>query len=204
MIPKRIFTIWLNDNPKLPVLVKKCIESQKILNYEHRLITLENTDRDSIYVRECIEAKNWVKASDYLRMYYIWKEGGIFLDADMEILSGKNFDDMLDTRFFTGYEFRGFIANSGCGSEPGHPLLKMYMDLLDRNFKGAGDMVFEPGLRLFCDLLTMSDRDKLGVKIYSTDYFYPYNHVTKEVKITNNTRVYHHYITTWYQDIGIR
>jgi len=71
------------------------------------------------------------------------------------------------------------------------------MYILDKNFKGDGDMVFEPGLRLFNDMICMSDLNKYDIKIYPSDYFCCYNWQKNEVKITENTRVYHHYLKAW-------
>ena len=108
MIPKRIFTIWLDENRKPPELVRRCIESQKIEGYEHRLITLENCYKDSPYMQQCLTSphlkKRYCKASDYLRMHYLLTEGGIYLDADVEMLPGKNFDALLDCKAFVGTE----------------------------------------------------------------------------------------------------
>lgn len=201
MVPKILWTCWLNEKQGYPELVEKCIESQKKcaqdFGYEHRIITLENFYKGSIYVNDAIRAKKWVKASDYLRVYNLYTEGGIFLDADMEILSGKNFDAFLDNRMFTSKEVKEMFANSAMGCEPGHPIFKEYLRRLDENFRGDGDLTFEPGIRAFCDLFWIADLEKEGIKIYPTDYFYPYHHVTKEMNITENTVLIHHYMNSW-------
>ena len=106
----------------------------------------------------------FVKASDYLRVYHIWEEGGIYLDADMEVLPNKNFDDMLDNRMFTENEVYGMPANAGFGAEKGHPLLKRYLDRIESNFKGDGDLIFEPGVRAFADIVWVADRKKRELK----------------------------------------
>ena len=195
MIPKHIFTIWLSENPEMPALIKKCIASQKIKGYQHDIITLENYDSSSEYVRQAIEGKQWVKTSDYLRCQYMFKYGGIYLDADMEVLPNKNFDDLLDCRLFTSFEVAGLYANMGFGAEAGHPLLKAYLDRVDNNYKGTGDLVFEPGIRTWHDILWAGDKSTF--KMIGTDVFSPYNHLSGEIKITPNTKVYHHYLGSW-------
>lgn len=196
-IPKNIFTIWLTfEEGPLPPLIQRCIESQKLPGYTHKLITLDNCYKGSRYVNEAIgKARelfwagnpageeiighvNWlVKGSDWLRCYHICEEGGIFLDADMEVLPGKNFDDLLDNRFFTEREVYGYAANSGFGSEAGHPFLKEYMEKVESNFRGDGFMVFEPGVRAFTDLMwTYEHNQRLmetGIRIYDTNMFFP-------------------------------
>ncbi len=195
MIPKHIFTIWLNENKELPPLVEKCINSQKIPGYTHHIITLENCDRSSEYVCQALENKKWVKASDYLRVQYMYKNGGIHLDGDMEILPGKNFDDLLDCRLFTSFECCGLYANAGFGAEAGHPILKQYLDRVDANYKGSGDLTFEPGIRTFHDIFWAADKSLF--KMIDTSVFFPFNHVSGQENITPSTKVYHYYQKSW-------
>ena len=195
MIPKHIFTYWLSDSPELPSLIKKCIDSQKLQGYTHHIITLENCDRSSEYVRQSLENKRWVKATDYLRCQYMYKHGGICLDGDMEILPEKTFDDLLDNRMFMMYECAGLYANAGFGSEPGHPLLKQYLDRVDTNYKGSGDLIFEPGIRTFNDIFWAGDKSTF--KMVDTTTCFPYNHLTGKINITPFTKVYHHYCKSW-------
>ncbi len=120
MIPKRIFTIWLQDDQlEIPELVNRCVASQqRIEGYEHRLITLGNCFKNSAYMQQCLTSphlkKRWCKASDYLRMYYLLNEGGIYLDADVEMLPGKDFHAFLDKKVFVGVE--QFAGNGMKGS----------------------------------------------------------------------------------------
>ena len=174
MIPKHIFSVWLNENPELPPLIKKCIDSHKITGYTYHLITLENCDRSSEYVRQALENKNWVKASDFLRVKYMYDNGGIHLDADMEVLPGKNFDDLLNCRLFTSFECFGLYANAGFGSEASHPVLKAYLDRVESNYKGSGDLVFEPGIRTFHDIFWAADKSTFTM--IETEQFFPYHH----------------------------
>jgi len=195
MIPKHIFTCWLNEDKELPSLVEKCINSQKIPGYTHHIITLDNYDNSSEYVRLAIQNKKWVKASDYLRIQYMYKNGGIHLDADMEVLPGKNFDDLLDCRLFTSFECFGLYANAGFGSEAGHPLLKQYLDRVDTNYKGSGDLTFEPGIRTFHDIFWAADKSTFTM--IETEQFFPYHHGTGQINVTPKTRVFHHYLKSW-------
>ena len=201
-IPRHIFTIWLNENPQWPALVEKCIASQQIPRYEHRVIGLDSPEwaqvqQESRYMRECAPTKNWVKAADYLRFWLIHKYGGIFLDADMEILPGKNFDDLLDNRGFIAQEFAGYIANSSFGAEAGHPLWKKYLDRVERNFRGDGDLVFFVGMRCLTDCWWGEDMDKHGVKVLPSEVFNPWNHLTGVTNVTSLTKVYHHFMKNW-------
>ena len=196
MIPKKIFTIWLNENKEIPALESKCIESQKIDGYEHKLITLDNCFKESRYIKECLDAKNWVKAADFLKIYYLYIDGGIYLDADVEVLT--NFDDLLSDRLFMGKEESiGFFSNAIIGAEAGHPTLGEYLNKVEQNFRGDGDLVFEAGMRLWTDVVTWAQNKDLGIKIYPQEYFMPFDNITKQENITSNSRTKHYFSSSW-------
>jgi len=193
MISKDIFTIWLNDKQGIPEDYQKCIESQKLPGYTHRILTLEDCPKGIRYLDECLEAKKWVKASDYLRAWWILNHGGIYLDADCEVL--KPLDIFLDNEMFAGEEVNRFICNAVFGAIPGHPILKEYCRRLEDNFRGSGDMVFEPGILMWTECLTW--RPVGNIKIYPPEYFYPYHHINRTENFTENTHILHKYLKSW-------
>lgn len=196
MIPKRIFTIWLNDEPGFPELIERCVATHRDLpGYEHVLITLATRERDAWpkYVHECIEAKHWAKAADFLRVWYLEREGGIYLDADVEVLEGKSFDDLLDQEIFCCEEENGFVSNAIIGSVAHHPVLQDFLGKVERNFRGAGDLVFQPGMFLWTEITRYTE----GVKIYPPDVFLPYNHHLDRLELTENSRTIHHFSRSW-------
>ena len=54
-------------------------------------------------IGEAVELRKWAFASDYIRLYAISTEGGIYLDSDVYLY--QNFDRFLDHRYFTNIEF---------------------------------------------------------------------------------------------------
>jgi mannosyltransferase OCH1-like enzyme len=176
----------------MPNLIKECIESQKIPSYEHILIDNSNYYHCP-YVDQCVAAQKWGKAADYLRMYYLL-QGGIFLDADTRVI--KPFDDILDNEMFVCEEENGFIANGIVGVIPNHPMLRHYLKTVEDNFIGGGDLVFQPGMYLWTELVKHSQWNS-SIKIYPSDWFLPYNHQTGVTKITDNTHTYHFYLKSW-------
>ena len=200
-IPKKIWMIWLSRSTEIPELVQTCIDSAKVLtSYEFNLITLDNCWKKSRYVNECIESNNWTKAADFLRMYYLYNFGGIYLDADTEVI--KDFDSMLGDRLFCGEENDNkCFANGIIGAEPKHPLIGEYLRKIEANFRGDGDMVFEPGVRAFTDLIWMAKVEgkekELGITVYPPEYFFPYNPYSGVVKVNPHTVTYHHYMSLW-------
>ena len=199
MIPKNIFTIWIGEIP-IPEAWKEFIETHNIQGYNHKIILLEDakkiTEKHNInYLKEAIEAKKYIKVTDYIRMWLLFNEGGIYLDCDMQVL--KPFDDLLSAGMFVGRENIRVFANSIIGAEKGHPLIKKYLELVEANFRGSGDMIFEPAERLFTDLVLGTYGNFEDIVTYSSDYFFPMSEITKEEKITKNTHVYHHFSRSW-------
>ena len=143
-----------------------------------------------------MDAKNWVKAADFLKIYYLYIDGGIYLDADVEVLT--NFDDLLSDRLFMGKEESiGFFSNAIIGAEAGHPTLGEYLNKVEQNFRGDGDLVFEAGMRLWTDVVTWAQNKDLGIKIYPQEYFMPFDNITKQENITPNSRTKHYFSSSW-------
>lgn len=106
MIPKKIHYCWLSGDP-LPRKIRKCIDTwKKVLpDYEIKLWSMDNFDvaGSPIYVKEAIERRKWAFAADYIRMYALYHEGGIYLDSDVKVL--KSFDCFLNHKFFSSMEY---------------------------------------------------------------------------------------------------
>jgi len=202
-IPKIIWTIWLSEDGSIPDLIKSCTESQKMPGYEHRLITLDNCFKDSKYMQECLNSphktKKWCKASDYLRMHYLLTEGGIYLDADVGILEGRNFDDMLEARMFVGMENNNVpgitvLGTAVIGAEPNHPLIKLWKDIAEANFRGDDDKCYESSMDIL-NIQGVHYQDTF--RLYPPEYFFPYNWQTGIINVTQNTRTFHHFLKSW-------
>lgn len=104
MIPKKIHYCWLSDEP-LPQDVKNYIDGwRKIMpDYE-----IKKWDRKAInldehpFAKEAFEHKKYAFAADYIRVYALYKEGGIYLDSDVKVL--KRFDEYLKYSYFSSVE----------------------------------------------------------------------------------------------------
>lgn len=195
-IPKIIHTAWFGG--EMPDVVKKSIESQKRcaekFGYEHNLITLDNYPKNIGYVEEAIKNEKWVKATDFIRANILFWKGGIFLDADQEILPNKNFDDLLHMELFAAKEENGFVGYSLVGSKQYHPLWEEYFDEVYKNFTPLDGKNFESSMEIFSKSIYSG---KYKVTVLSSDYFFPYNHQTGIINVTPNTRTFHHFMKTW-------
>ena len=211
-IPRKVFSIWLNDKG-IPEDVMNNIETAKMDGFEHVLITLDNCNRESKYVQDCLsrnDVKGWVKASDYLRMWYLYNEGGIYIDAATDVLKPFGLE-LLSCHLFGCREDNGFFANGIIGVEPHHPVIKKCLDRMD-TLDGKSDQVFENGMMVWTEELdahfghnwTFDNRrimrptlDPQQACLYPMEYFLPYNHQTGITNITENSYTCHRYLKSW-------
>jgi hypothetical protein len=104
-IPKKIHYCWLS-NEKMPKEIQASIASWKKVmpDYEFILWDKNKFDINSVpWVADACSLKKWSWASDYIRLFAVYSEGGIYLDSDVYVF--KRFDDLLTQDFFTCFEF---------------------------------------------------------------------------------------------------
>ncbi|MDR2342965.1 MAG: hypothetical protein LBD86_00355 [Spirochaetaceae bacterium] len=133
MIPKIIQYCRLSDDP-IPEDYKRCMATwkQKLPDYELMRWDTKRFDVNSvIWVKQAFEVKLYACASDYIRLYAVYKHGGIYLDMDMEIV--KQFDDLLRLDLMLAYENHiSKNIEAGCfGAAKGHPYIKKCMEYFE-------------------------------------------------------------------------
>lgn len=110
MIPKIIHYCWLSNDP-FPEKIQMCMDSWKKVmpDYELKLWNTQNFDIENSvpYVKEAFANRKWAFVADYIRMYALYTDGGIYLDSDVKIL--KRFDDFLHYSFFSSMEYHPFM-----------------------------------------------------------------------------------------------
>ena len=107
MIPKKIHYIWLSDEP-LPKLPRMCIDSWKRHCPDYEIVHWDMPKCKSIlenvpFVREAVGLSKWAFASDYIRLYALYEEGGVYLDSDVYMY--QSFDPFLENEYFTNIEY---------------------------------------------------------------------------------------------------
>lgn len=209
MIPKIIHYCWLSKE-RYPDLVQKCIASWKAKLPDYKIIcwNTENFDVNiSQYTKEAFNAGKYAFVSDYVRLYALYHYGGIYLDSDIEVI--KCFDDLLDNNAFTGFENVHSVAAWIFGSEKGNPLFKEFMDYYNnRSFilkNGEYDLTPNPiPITACCKKhgLVMNGmvQDIGSIKVYSKDYFCPYDRATEKLNMTENTYCIHYFNGAWISD----
>ena len=104
MIPKIIHYCWFGRGD-IPELAVKCIESwhKYMPHYEYKLWNEDNFDINlNKYVKEAYEARKFAFVSDYVRLWVLEREGGLYLDTDVEVY--RPFDNLLSQKAFAGFE----------------------------------------------------------------------------------------------------
>lgn len=206
MIPKKIHYIWLGGNKKSK-LIEKCIASWKKYCPDYEIIEWNENNFDigsNKYLKEAYEAKKWAFASDYIRLYVLYTEGGIYMDTDVEVL--KPLDRFLECKAFSGFERKDAILTGIMACEKGNEifkeLLSYYTDKSFYNEDGSmnqttnvvtiTNMFLEKGL-----ILNNEYQNIEGFELFPNDYFCPKDYKTKELFLTDNSYTIHHFDGSW-------
>ncbi|NDV84917.1 glycosyltransferase family 32 protein [Bacteroides sp. 51] len=207
MIPKIIHYCWFGGK-ELPQLAKKCIESWKIYlpDYEIKEWNEENFDiNQNEYVKEAYEAKKFAFVTDFVRLFALYNEGGIYMDTDVEVL--RNLDVFLNLNAFSGFEDETMIPTGIMGSEKKGNWVKENLDYYyDRHFL-TEDGTFD----LTTNVVTITNlmlkhglyqnntyQDFVNFfTIYPKDYFCPKSYIDGKIYLTENTYCIHHFASSW-------
>lgn len=104
MIPKIIHYCWFGRG-EMPELAQRCIASwhKYMPDWEYKLWNEDNFDVNLVhYTKEAYEAKKYAFVSDYVRLWALYNEGGLYMDVDFEVY--KPFDDLMHQKAFAGFE----------------------------------------------------------------------------------------------------
>lgn len=189
MIPKIIHYCWFGHNEK-DERSKHCIESWKknLPNYE--IIEWNESNFDINYndfTKQAYEKQKWAFVSDVTRLYALYKEGGIYMDTDVEVY--KPLDQFLNQEGFTGFEDVHYPVCATMGAEPKNPVMKLMLDYYDCiDFKTYDDWkdyikYQETSTCIMSNILSMVgiDRDKNQEQhikhftVYPQSYFFTQN-----------------------------
>lgn len=208
MIEKKIYYVWIGNKNK-PEIFHKCYNSWKknlpkydIIEINETNFDVEKYKKENKFFRVCYEKKLWAYISDYMRVVHLYENGGIYLDIDMEII--KNMDNLLNNRFFIGYENEQYISAGIFASVKGHIFLKKVIEFYEKE-------IWEKPLWTIPKIFTYILERDFGllnnknyieaedIKIYPEEYFYPY-HFNEEYSdncIKENTYGIHWWNDSW-------
>ena len=211
MIPKTIHYCWLSGDP-YPELIKKCIDSWKIHIPDYQFVLWDRKKADDInseWLKQTIESKKYAFAADFIRIYALSHYGGVYLDADVELVA--SLDPFLGHNFFIGVEYNNDLEPAVFGAVPGHPWLSDLLNYYrERSFiKSNGTFDVRPLPNMFNETAAvgfgfksngkMQFINNEGIAIYPCDYFSPKNIYSKKINSTKNTVAIHHFDSNWFQ-----
>lgn len=207
MIPKIIHYCWFGHNP-MPEQALKCIESwhQHLPDYEYRLWNEDNFDvRCNAYVKEAYESGKYAFVTDYVRLFALYTEGGIYMDTDVEVL--KPYDDLLSLSGFTGYEGSKYLppVTGTIASEAGNEWVNEQLDA----YEGIHFILPDGSMDLTTNTVRISrimkqggfipdgkKQEYKGMHIFPVEFFCP-RQTTGEILITENTYCDHQFVGSW-------
>lgn len=225
MIPKIIHYCWFapqgrgpqhapqgrgpqHGRGEMPQLAKDCVASwhKYMPDWDYKLWNEDNFDVNSIpYTKEAYEAGKMAFVTDYVRLYALSTEGGVYMDTDVEIL--KPLDDLLHLSAFTGYEgskhkppVTGLMA-SEAGGQWVEEQLHAYDGLHFRREDGSLDTTTNTqrisaimkANGFVCDGKKSQYKD---LTVFPSEYFCP-KQTTGEYLRTENTYCDHHFMGSW-------
>ena len=209
-IPKKLHYVWVGDT-EIPLQDKKYIAAWRQMHPDYELRQWSEKDIDLKkypLVGTALKRQRWALASDIIRMYAIYQEGGIYLDTDVELL--KPLDSLLKYEAFAGWESQFWFTTAIFGAESHSPwiakILKRY-EITDPTKRITTDTfmktVHSPSVYAQ-DIYKIKLDGKTHVygdnkfATFAPEYFSPKHYMTGQVHLTENTIAYHHYASTWH------
>lgn len=207
MIPKKIHYCWFGRS-EMPQLALDCIASwhKYMPDWEYKLWNEDNFDINAVpYVKEAYEAKKYAFVSDYVRLYALYNEGGVYFDVDFEVY--KSFDSLLHWEAFAGFEgskysplMMGVLASKPYGlwvkEQLGHYQERHFMNEdgsldLTTNVKFVSERMREQGF-----VQNGVEQDYKDLHIFPVEYFSPRNTMGQYIR-TENTYCDHLGLGSW-------
>lgn len=208
MIPKIIHYIWFGPNP-YPPKIKKCIESWKkhLPDYQFMLWNEETFDIENScdFVRQAYEHKKYAFVSDYVRLWALYKFGGIYLDTDIEIV--KPFSEIFfDNNVVLGTDESGYLTalmmaekeSSYIGDCMNAYHFTSFVDEngqfnMEVNNTSLQNRLLDYGYRIVNEEQFLKD----NIHIYPDDFFHCRSLTSGKLNITGNSYAIHWHTITW-------
>lgn len=207
MIPKTIHYCWFGHG-ELPEMAQRCIASwhKYMPDWEYRLWNEDNFDVNSTaYTKEAYGSRKFAFVSDYVRLWALEREGGVYFDTD--VVAFKAFDELLRFKAFVGFEGSKHVPIGTCvmASEASGIWVKEMLDAYqNRHFiKPDGSFDMTTNVQFITDIMSKNgfvqngeEQDYEDLHVFPVDYFCP-RHTTGEYIRTNNTYCEHLGLGSW-------
>lgn len=208
LIPKKIHYCWFGGNP-IPTKLQRCIDTWKTYCPDYEIIRWDESNYDvskNGYMKQAYVRQKWGYIPDYARLDILFHHGGIYLDTDVELL--RSLDDLLYQPAFCSTEKWGVVNMGVSGAEPKNPAIQSILDCRKsvsflhpdgtENLISSGEYDTLPlvrqGLRLNGETQTLLNN---VMTVYASDFFQPFDYISGETRITENTFSIHYFSGTW-------
>ena len=127
-IPKVVHYVWLGGGELPPREAAYVAGWRKLMgDWTFRCWGNEILQEiDCPYVREAVAARKWAFAADYVRLYVLAREGGFYLDTDVEL--SESLGRFRHDGLCLGLNRSSYPQTAFIGAEPGHPLVRELLD----------------------------------------------------------------------------
>lgn len=160
------------------------------------------------FTKEAYEARKYAFVSDFVRAKVLYEYGGIYLDADVEILC--NFDSLIEGYdLVCGFETRKQIGTAILACAPHEEVMKEFLDFyLKHNFKTAMGENIIANVAILTSILERKDL-RLGgerqvlegrILVVKREIFYPKKISNMEFSVTDETMAIHMCSNSWMSD----
>ncbi len=214
LIPKKIHYCWFSRNP-MPECLQKCMDSWQKMCPDYEIIQWNEDNYDvekNEYMKEAYRAKKWGFVPDIARLDILYNHGGIYLDTDVELK--RNLDELLYQEAFCSVEKWGSV-NTGAmsGTVKGHPMIKKILDYrINEKFvypDGSLNLntcgFYETKALMAAGLKPTNETQVLGgMTVYSSEFFQPYDYMSNETIMTENTFSIHHFNGGWLDEKSVK
>lgn len=207
IIPPLIHYFWFGKM-SMPNEMKKWMESWKKYCPNYEIIEWNESNYDVkkfSYMKQAYENKKWAFVTDIARLDILYNYGGIYLDTDVELIN--NIDALRYCEGFCSTEKWGIVnTGGGCGAIKKHPMIGEMLEYRVEsqfinddgtiNMESSGSYETIPCMRRG---FIPNNKTQLvnRMVIYSSEYFHPYDYMTRTCTITDNTFGIHHFAGSW-------
>lgn len=206
-IPKVINYCWFSGKA-MPDYLKKCIESwhRYCPDYEIKRWDENNYDvTKNHYMKDAYEQEKWGFVPDYSRLDILYNYGGFYIDTDVELI--RSLELLRYQGAFCGVEKWGNINMGGCsGAVAHHPMIKAMLDYRENipfkyddgslNLNTCG--VYETAPFIQAGMCVDNSTQRINnMTVFASDFFHPYDYMSGQTIITENTISIHHFNGGW-------
>ena len=210
LIPKVINYCWFSGR-KMPDYLKRCIDSWSRICPDYEIKRWDESNYDvnkNEYMRQAYEEVRWGFVPDYARLDILYNYGGFYIDTDVELL--KPLEPLRRQGAFCGVEKWGNVNMGGCsGAIPHHRMIKKLLKYREEAVFRYEDGSLNPDT---CGVYETAPFIAMGMSadntcqrinemtVFSSEYFHPYDYMSGENVITENTFSIHHFNGGWLDD----